>query len=150
VSDWFDEELAAELVKAAPAEIQETPAGTDLIEKKVDQLFEETCNVVSAAMAFADIEPGATECPEEWIEQFGEEEARRRFRIAQYAQMSHKEAPFALDMATKMAVALGRCKLDKKAPQGQINIAVVKYEESRPKFREIEVEDGVQYGRRRR
>jgi hypothetical protein len=47
-------------------------------------------------------------------------------------------------------VALGRCKLDKKAPQGQINIAVVKYEESRPKFREIEVEDGVQYGRRRR
>jgi hypothetical protein len=154
VTDWLDPEPAekaheAEIVKSGTQELQESPAGAELVELAVDRLFEESTSVVSAAMGFADIDLGATQCPEEWIERWGEKEAQKRFRIAQSAQMSHKEAPFALDMATKVAVAIARGKMDRAAPERQINIQIVSYEETNKAFRELEVVDGTDYSRKR-
>jgi len=144
MGNWLDdvlrEEMPADIVKAEPVPIEET-GGEVLVQRVVDQLFEESTKVVAAAMRFADIEVGATEVPRAWVAEMGQEEAEKAFRIAQFAQMSKKEAPIGLELAARLATGITKSKMERDNADRPINIAFVRFERTEKSFPEVIVED---------
>lgn len=146
MADWLDELLQpAEIVPADGDEVvaapDDPPGGEALVETVTDQLFQETTTILQSALAFADIEPGATEPPQEWIDRFGEDGALKRFRIAQYAQLTHKDAPIGLEIATKVAVGITKAKLDRSPGNRPLNVQFVRYEQTTNNFPEVILEE---------
>lgn len=75
---------------------------TDKLKQKV---YADSLETLDAASGAFDIEPEQDVVPPEWVEMYGDREARRRHRIALAAQKSNKEAPYALKMAVANVTA---------------------------------------------
>lgn len=120
-----------------------------LVEQTVDRLFEDSANIVGAALRFAEIDPSQEDPPEEWIEEMGEDQARKALRVARYANLPHKDVPAGLDIAHKVFTGITKAKLDKTEEKRPINIAFVQYSQTEAKFGEVIIDENDQRKRKR-
>jgi hypothetical protein len=137
VSDDFFAWLATgepELVEGGESEIVETPktdlapsvSGTDGLKLLRSRLLEGSMKVMDAVMAAADIDPEQKEPPEQWVNEYGRQEAERRFRVARYGLLPMKEVPSFIPLTQKTLLALTA--QDAKGPQethNTLNVALV-------------------------
>lgn len=112
-------------------------AAEELIE---EQIFDQSCQVVSAAMAFADLEPSAIAPPTEWIEIYGEQEAWRRFRIAMASWMSKKDAPMGISVAMQIHTGITTARARRGETGGRVlNVGVINITLPQRQYEEQEI-----------
>jgi hypothetical protein len=137
----FDEALES----FAGQKKEPVPSGTleDHVEDLKHRLFDRAASVVEASIGFADLEDSAEVPPKEWVKEFGEKEASRRFRIARFAQQGSRSAPVGIKCA--MEVFLGILNVDARHEQPadrSLNVTFTQINVSGPpKYPEIEVLD---------
>lgn len=102
----------------------EAQLAVERIKEVREELFRESAMVCSLAMRFGDIPFGAADPPDEWIEEFGEEEARRRLRYVQAAQMNNKDAPVGIKVATSVLSGLLKSEAETHSRQN-LNVVMV-------------------------
>lgn len=73
-------------------------------------------------MKFADIDPQRDEPPDEWIVEFGEKEAKRRYTIAKASWLSAKEAPIALSIAPKLVLGIASVRAKRNEVKNPVTI----------------------------
>lgn len=120
-----------------------------LLLKAEDQILSESLSIIGDALSFAEVEPGqnaSNEAPSEWLERYGYDRKRAQvaWRVANYAMLPKKDAPFGLGLAERVAVGI----LDAKAKQGRVhtmNVLAIQMngavQASIPTFEEIIVDD---------
>lgn len=126
---WLDPEEKTEIVKAKPEAIEQTE-NSKWLRKAQKKLLDKSTRVIEDALLFRDIDPGSQVPPEEWVTKLGQVEAERRFRVAQAAWMSAKEAPVGFKIAKDVFVGISKAlSSDNGAPKilnmqaVQINLA---------------------------
>ena len=107
------------------------------IDRRLEQGVDE---ILDGAMKFADIAIGEKECPQEWVDAYGEEEAHKMFRLAQMAQMSAKDAPVGLKLAKELKVGMMAARAKEKHRPQTLNVALVKMAAPVPEFPVVEVQ----------
>lgn len=134
MADWFDD---APLVKAPPVEMDRP---TRWLARKQQQIFEDASRVTEDVLAFRDIDPSTTEPPKEWVDALGPKEAMKRFRIAQSAWMSAKEAPVGIKVAKELVVGISKALGESAQAPRVLNMQkVVVYSGAPPEYPVIEV-----------
>lgn len=136
--------LGEETVDVSPRPLP-FKASTDFAEKKSfdnermeDQLADDCFRVITSAMKFAEIDDSGNP-PEEWVEQYGEKEARIRYKLAVAGSMNVSEAPFALKMATQTMVAVLKARASRSAPR-PLSLQLVQITAPLPAFPEKEMD----------
>lgn len=143
------EEMATEVVRVAQP-IVETKPGPLTREEKIadklrsleDELLNESLQIVSDAMKFRDIEPGAEGYPDEWTRGTGlaHDEAVKRLRVAKLAHLPPKDAPVAFVLAQRTAVGIIKARATEKASPRELNAVVFKMEIDARVYPQIKVE----------
>lgn len=87
----------------------------DLLRKIDDKLMMRAAEVTTDLLSFDELSFGATEPPEEWVEELGQEEADRRFRRVKAGQMGASQAP----MGAKAAVSIATSGMTSRANAGK-------------------------------
>jgi hypothetical protein len=128
------EEARAELAEVLP-QPQSMALQHSRLQEIQDQILERSLGVVDGAVRFAEIDRDATEPPVEWLEELGEKEAMRRFRIAKAAWEGAKTSPTAFKVATQMAVGILRAKASETGPR-TLNIQIAHLSAPIPSFPE--------------
>lgn len=121
---WLDEPDDDEVEETALTARQERGLAKERIKRLEDEVFEEAAWVCQQAMRFGDIPFGTEDPPAQWVKEHGEEEARRILRYVQAAQMSARDAPAGIKVATTVLTGLLRARAEKKAAQ-PLNVNVV-------------------------
>lgn len=112
-----------------------------LREESEDELLAEHLSILQNAAAFKDIDFDVTECPPEWIEKYGEEVARIRFRLAKMAQMSASDAPMGLSISLKVVQSVMKIKAARQQ-QPQLNVAVkVEVGKEKPVYEVLDLDE---------
>jgi hypothetical protein len=119
-------EAAVVVVSPPRAAIEATPVQRDPLDELVDKVFMQNLSIVADVTHFADVAPGATEPPQKWVEELGQEGAMRRLRICQGAYLGAKDAPAALGIAKSISssLALARVKKEKSDRSLKVELAV--------------------------
>lgn len=73
-----------------------------------DEIFEANLAITQDATRFRDIDPGDERPPQAWINELGEADAWKRFRVARSAWLGAKDAPVALSMAKSIVSAMSK------------------------------------------
>lgn len=133
--DWLNLDEAP--IVEAPASPMAKPSRLRDIEEEV---HEEAATVVHDAMAFCKIGPEDKEPPYEWVKALGMERAWERFKTAQYALLTAKEAPIGLRIAKDIMLGLARVRAREKVGPKTLNMVVVQMSGTLPKFEEVEVD----------
>lgn len=126
-------ETKAEIVPAK----QSSLARLDEIQDAVKQ---ESFEVVSAVVSFAEIDPYATAPPESWVKQLGFARALKRFRLAQAGWLGAKEAPIGIKVAASIAGNVLKAQVG-DGDRRPLNMTFVKVTNALPQYDAIEVED---------
>lgn len=105
-----------------------------------EEIHEEAATVIQDALAFAEINPEDKEPPHEWVKALGQEKAWRRFKTAQYALLTPKEAPIGVRIAKDIVLGLARVRAHEKLGPKTLNMVVVQMTGTLPKFDEVEVD----------
>lgn len=87
-----------------------------------NQILADSLVVVRDAIDFHSIEADEKAVPAEWVEELGEERAKRKFRVAKGAWMSTKDAPNGILVAMKMASAIVSARSAEKAAPKALSI----------------------------
>lgn len=144
-------EAMAELVPPRPPPVAQIVPAQDDVERLKEQrlarmksieddIFGRCATIMQDALAFRDIDPQMTEPPAEWLQEMSPEEARKRFRVAQMATLSRKEAPVAIELASKMLAGIVKARsMDKQGPR-VLNMTFVNMEGVVPNYKEVKVE----------
>lgn len=90
-----------------------------------NDLLEKSSQILGAVMNFDQIDPSQTEPPWEWVEQMGEREAQRLFRLAQAGWMPKKDAPYGAQVAEKAYDVISRSKSKINAPKQATNVQII-------------------------
>ena len=127
---WLDElnEELAEKIVAKPKKLSKRAEDRlDRLRNLENELFEKSLLVVGSTCDFAELDPvDPDKIPEKWIELYGEEEARKRHRVAMAGWQSVKTAPKAIDVALKVAVGIIRARATERGGVKQLNMNVIK------------------------
>jgi len=105
-----------------------------------DAVKQESFEVVSAVVGFAEIDPDSPAPPESWVQQLGFARALKRFRLAKAGWLGAKEAPIGIKVAASIAGNV----LKAQAGDGDrrpLNMTFVKVTNALPQYDAIEVED---------
>lgn len=127
----------ASIVKSEPASL--VPKGDRLRDIEAE-IQEEAAEVIQGALSFADINPTDTEPPHEWVKALGMERAWKRFKLAQFALLTPKEAPIGLRMAKDVMMGYARVRSKEKIGPKTLNMVVVQMTGTLPTFPEREVD----------
>jgi len=73
-----------------------------------DEVFVEASGIVSAALAFHEVSPEQRDPPPEWVQQLGEEAARRKLQLAKLMWMKRADMPGGVELASKLLVGIAR------------------------------------------
>ena len=122
-------------VEVVPAKASETavkprrPLSTEerMAERLHDvesEIFLASMTTVRDGLRFRDIDPSAVSPPRAWIDEIGEEEAWRRFRMAIAAWQPGKNAPAGLSMAKDIMVGIAKARASEKSSDRPLNVAV--------------------------
>jgi hypothetical protein len=90
-----------------------------------EDILRQVSSVVSGVTRFADISEHDEGPPEEWVEQLGEEEATRVFRVARLANLPKKDAPAGMEYSVKLLTGIMAAESRKKAPRRTMNVSLV-------------------------
>lgn len=126
-------ENKAEIIPAKPKAL----ARLDEIQDAVKQ---ESFEVVSAVVSFAEIEEGAAAPPESWIQKFGFARAMKRFRLAKAGWLGAKEAPIGIKVAASIAGNIIKAQ-GNDGDRRPLNMTFVKVTNTLPKYDAIEIEE---------
>jgi len=120
--NWLEELLEPEEEALAPINTQEPTPWEAKDQKQValkaieDSVFEEAARVCQLAMRFGEIPYGTTEPPAQWVMDHGQEQAEIMLRYVTAAQMSQKDAPAGIKVATTVLTGLIRSRAEKPQP----------------------------------
>jgi hypothetical protein len=90
-----------------------------------DAIFERSLSVIDATIGFADIEPNQETPPPQWVEQYGQEAAERRLRIARMAWLPKSQAPAGQELAMRYVAGYTRARGMKiSATQNNLNVTI--------------------------
>lgn len=145
----FDDEPEEDEGGALPAEVLDN---AEVVKTKEDRKAEELASLsdellqrhmkIAADMGrFADLDPGVKEPPSEWVEEMGEEEAWKAFRVAKYALLPSRECPAGLKQSNAITLGIMRARAMEKAGSKALNIAVVTM--TRPEDSPVPMEEMV-------
>lgn len=132
-TDVEDEAATVMSVPESRAEIvrKVDPVSTSLTEEKFaeiraieDEILAESSLVIRDALRFREIEPDADGPPEVWVDEVGEEEAMRRFRMAKAAHMNAKQAPVGFSLAKATMVGITKARAAAGAGVRTLNVGV--------------------------
>jgi hypothetical protein len=137
MSTWLDDDVGGAPLVPAPGPAIVKPSRLRDIE---EEIHEEAATVLRDALAFSEIGPEDKEPPFEWVKAFGMEKAWRRFKTAQYALLTPKEAPIGLRIAKDTVLGMARVRAHEKAGPKTLNMVVVQMSGTLPKFDEVEVD----------
>ena len=109
-----------------------------------DEIYGESLVVLRSALRFAELNPDDPhECPQEWIEELGEREAKKRHAVAYGAWLNNSKAPAGLKIAQAVAMGIMKTKSNEKiAPQAlSVNLITMTAPEALPTvpYKELEV-----------
>lgn len=138
-TDWLEGEVVdraaeaeekAALAQKSRAEVERLKNQKELAQERLssieDELFERSMQIVAGALSAPGLDPAnPMEIPQEWIEELGEPEARKRHRAAIDATMNSREAPVYLKTAENMAGVIIRARATEKAAPKHLNIQAV-------------------------
>lgn len=139
---------------SAPIEVLDGPTQADKRKEKLllleDSILEESLVVLEASTDWAEAVPDDPDIPgeppelprmpESWLEKYGEEGARRRWRIARSAALPTRDAPVGLSLAMKTAVGIMAAREKRGSANVQVNVALVQMP-APPQFEEIDVSE---------
>jgi hypothetical protein len=137
------ESLVGELVAApAPAAIElHNPAERseyDRLQELENRIFAENLVIVLDATRFREIEPDADRPPQAWVDELGEFDAQRRFRVAKAAWMGAKDAPVGISIAAKTVSNLSKARALRDSAPRTLNIEKVVY--NAPQYGRLEIQ----------
>ena len=94
-----------------------------------DRIYAGSIGVIDAVCAFGEIDPDEDDNsppPESWVQRYGPQAARIRYRIAKSAWLDQNKAPVALKIAAMVTTGIARARaLSKIMPQVKVNLGVV-------------------------
>jgi len=90
-----------------------------------EQIFAKHLDIVDAVADFAEVDSTMRGPSDEWIEMYGLEGAKKRFRVAQAAWMSAADAPVALKIAPSVVNSMIKAKATEKGAKPQMLVALV-------------------------
>lgn len=143
-----EEELKPEapiVVPPLPGDVTMAPAERRELQLKEAEtrLLEKTLTVLDASVStfeLTDAELQAPKPPERWVREDGPEKAMERFNIARNARLNKRDAPIAIDIASKVHAAATRARAAKKGDAQPLNAVVVSMTlTAPPAFEEREV-----------
>lgn len=110
-----------------------------------ERVFSKSLGVVEDMLEFRSIDPGRTmeEDPifQGWAKEFGDEEARAKYRVASAAWAPAKEAPMAIKEASAMAVGIIKARAVEKGGSRVLNVGKVYMAGEIPTLPEREVDN---------
>ena len=139
--------LNEKIPEAAPIEVVDDKAnGMALLKKLEDNILHESLSVIEGALQFQGLDPNQdltadAEPPAEWIIKYGEEEAWKKFRMAQAAWLPQKDAPMGFKVATATAASILKARSGTKQMPQQLNIAAQMVFGENPKLPSKKVEE---------
>lgn len=141
MSDLLDL-MDAEVVPVTEGPQKPVLSGQAGLQALQDELLEESAAVVAGALRFAQILPTDRGPSAEWVERYGKAKADEMFRLAVYGQMTAKEAPVGLKIATATMTGIAKAQaLTKKGPRVlNMTIAVIPMGQA-PVYPELIVEE---------
>lgn len=111
----------------------------DELKSVEDELLQESMEVLSGALQFANVKFDAAEAPEELVKKLVAEgkDPEKVFRIMKAAQMKSSEAPVGLMIAQKTAMGILKARASDKAAPKPLNVAI-QVVTTLPEFKRIE------------
>jgi hypothetical protein len=106
-----------------------------------DSLLEDSLNILSASLKFADMDPEEIEAglmPAEWVKKYGQAGAEKLVRICRYSLMSKKNAPVGLDVARTVAMGILKATAVEKSARRVLNVQVVQLAVDKAEYPEEE------------
>lgn len=90
-----------------------------------DSIFERSCRVVDAGLAWSEVEAAQQEPPPDWIAEYGPAEARQRLNVAKAAWMPKSLAPTGIDLSVKVMVGIAKARGQRVTTQNnQLNVQI--------------------------
>lgn len=90
-----------------------------------DRLLQTAEQIVEAHLDFAQIMPGQTEPPPEWITIYGEEGAKKRLEVAKTGWLPKKDMPSGVDLAQKYSIGTKKARGHRASIRaGQLNVKI--------------------------
>lgn len=102
------------------------------------RLFDRSAEILEGALRFYEIDEPAEDVidapPKEWIDAYGEDAARKKFRLARYAQRSTRDSPVGTHYARDLFLGIlnVRAKRDEAARPQSLNVALTQINISAP------------------
>lgn len=111
-----------------------------------DDILRTSMETVQDAMFWQDVFPvGESEAPagppQQWVDELGEERARRRFRVAMAACMNAKDAPVGLGMARATFMGITKVRAASKVGSPTLAIQFVNFPQPQLEIMDIEAEE---------
>lgn len=103
--------------------------GGAIVQRLENQILEETSEVVLGATRFAEVTEEQTTPPEAWVEEYGEDRARRMLEVAKEAKKPAAQAAIGLRMAQQTMVGITKARASSKRGNYTLNMTVVKMPE---------------------
>jgi hypothetical protein len=105
-----------------------------------NSLREQSFEIVSATIGFADIAQDEEDVPPEWVDELGYAGALRRFRIAKAGWLGAKEAPIGIKVAASICGNIIKARAAEYGKQ-PLNLTLVKVTSNLPNYKTIEVDE---------
>ncbi|MDX2253274.1 MAG: hypothetical protein NW202_13395 [Nitrospira sp.] len=143
LDDFPDEPVTvvkAELVSGKGKALTKSERNIREVRKMEDELYRDNMEIMRDAGKFRDIDPRSDEIPPEWIEELGQKEASKRFRVAKAAWMSAKTAPVGISNARAIVSSIVKARATEKAAPTNLNVGVA-VNMPMPTFKIVEVDE---------
>lgn len=101
----------------------------DKLQRLEDRILEKSLLTVYDSLHWEDIDAGAVDPPQAWIDEVGLEAAKKRLRVAQAAWMNAKEAPVALNMARAISMGITKVRAARQVGTPTLNINFVSFQQ---------------------
>lgn len=89
-----------------------------------DEVFQTSVGVVQAMLDFHLVTPDQQEPPPEWVEEWGQQAAEQRLRVAKAGWMPNSLKPSGLDVATRIVTGIARARGSRQQAIGPAEINV--------------------------
>lgn len=120
-------EMLAKMRDSELSEIQDEAAlARERLKSVENELFRKALETVDGAVSFVELDPdNPLAIPQEWIDELGDERAKRKHNAAVAALRSNKEAPAGLKIAENIAANIIRARAAEKSASVTIGIEKV-------------------------
>ena len=127
---------------------QEALAAPDRIKGIENRIFEKAMGIVDGALGFTDVDfdedGNPLGIPQEWIDEVGETEAKKRYRATLKGLENSQNAPVVMRMAENMVATIIRARAAEKAAPMNIHVEVAELKVQPREYPELIVDSVVE------